>query len=138
MSSPYSPYPQGDNPAGYGQRPEGGGQPVDYLHGAPVDFGQAIAGAFKNIFTFNGRASRSAFWWFILVGFIIDVVIGVIARAAKVTVLEYIVVVVIAIVTIGLQLRRLHDSGRSGWWWWIGFIPIIGAIVLIVSDCPPS
>ena len=138
MSSPYSPYPQRDDQSGYGEYPQGGWRPSGYLEGAPVGFGEAITEAFKNMFTFKGRASRSAFWWFILFAGIIDVVIGIIARAGHVLALTYVVEAVVAIVTIGLQGRRLHDTGRTGWWWWIGFIPVIGFIVLLVFDCLPG
>src|ERR1700749_4343024 len=92
MSSPYQPYPQ-EQPGGYGQQQPGYGQPgygqpggyghppypqggwepeqLTYLQGAPVGFGEAISQAFKNIFTYNGRASRSAFWWWFLFNFIV-------------------------------------------------------------------
>ena len=76
MSSPYQPYPQepsggyGQQQPGYGQQggyspsppPQGGWEPSQrgYLQGGPVGFGEAISEAFKNIFTFQGRASRSA------------------------------------------------------------------------------
>lgn len=33
---------------------------------------------------------------------------------------------------ITVTVRRLHDVGRSGWWWWLHFIPLIGTIVLII------
>jgi hypothetical protein len=56
VSSPYAPYPQGDNQGGYGQP-----YPQGYLQGGPVGFGQAIPQAFKNTLTFSGRASRSAY-----------------------------------------------------------------------------
>ncbi|HEV3379835.1 MAG TPA: DUF805 domain-containing protein [Trebonia sp.] len=148
MSSPYSPYPQGgDQGGGYGQPPyepyPGGsgwepGTQQGYLQGGPVGFGEAISQAFKNIFTFNGRASRSAFWWFTLFAFIIAVVLDIIGAVSKVTALPYIIEVVIAIVTIGLQVRRLHDTNRSGFWWFIGLIPIVGGIVLLVFDCLPG
>jgi uncharacterized membrane protein YhaH (DUF805 family) len=138
LSSPYSPYPQRDDQSSYGQGPQGSWRPSEYLQGAPVDFGTAITEAFKHMFVFKGRASRSAFWWFILFAGIIDVVISIISRAGHVIALAYVIEVVIAIVTIGLQVRRLHDSGRTGWWWWIGIIPLIGGIVLLVFDCMPS
>jgi uncharacterized membrane protein YhaH (DUF805 family) len=69
--------------------------------------------------------------------FIIDVVVAIIAAAAKVQALMYVVEAIIAIANIGLQVRRLHDTGRTGWWW-IGIIPIIGGIVLLVFDCLPG
>ena len=40
--------------------------------------------------------------------------------------------------TISLAVRRLHDSGKSGFWWLIGFIPVIGTITLIVFYCLPG
>lgn len=137
MSGPYTPYPQGGD-QGYGQYPEGGWRPTEYLQGAPVGFGEAVSQAFKHMFVFNGRASRSAFWWFTLCAAIIDIAVAIIATAAKVPALQYAVEAIIAIVTIGLQVRRLHDTNRSGWWWWIGIIPIIGGIVLLVFDCLPG
>lgn len=150
MSSPYSPYPPGGDQGsgqygGYGQPPyqpypQGGGgwEPgtrQGYLQGGPVGFGEAIAEGFKNMFTFNGRASRSAFWWFALFSFIIGLVIDIIAISSKTIAIEYVVEILIAIATVALQVRRLHDTNRSGFWWFIGLIPLVGAIVLLVFDC---
>lgn len=33
---------------------------------------------------------------------------------------------------IGVSIRRLHDTGRSGWWMLVGFVPLIGVLVLLV------
>ena len=120
MSSPYEPYPQ-DPSGGYGQPPYP-------LQGGPGGVGQASSEGFKNLVTFSGRASRSAFWWFFLGAIIIDVIGAIIGRSAHAVVIQYIVSVVVAIATLSLSVRRLHDSGRSGFWWLIGFIPIIGTI----------
>jgi uncharacterized membrane protein YhaH (DUF805 family) len=38
-------------------------------------------------------------------------------------------------VSLSLSVRRLHDTGKSGFWWFIGLIPLIGAIVLLVFYC---
>lgn len=164
MSTPYEPYPQ-DQSGGYGQQQPGYGQPGygqpggyqqypqgqdpyqqggwqpsqrGYLQGGPVGFGEAITEGFANIFTFSGRASRSAFWWFFLGAFIIDVIGAIIGIVAHVVAIQYVIEAIIAIVTIGLAVRRLHDTDRSGWWWWLGIIPIIGGIVLLVFYCLPG
>ena len=139
MSSPYQPYPQ-DPSGGYGQPPQDGWDPSQrgYLQGGPVGFGEAISEGFKNIVTFNGRASRSAFWWFFIGGIIIDLIGAVIGSAVHAVAIQYIIYAVVAIVTISLSVRRLHDSGKSGFWWLIGFIPIIGTITLIVFYCLPG
>ncbi len=112
--------------------------PQDYLHGGPVGFGEAISQAFKNLTDFNGRASRSAYWWFALFVFIVSVVVDIIAVASGVKAIQYIVEAVVFVLTVALQVRRLHDTNRSGFWWFIGLIPIVGTIVLIVFNCLPG
>lgn len=139
MSSPYQPYPQ-EPPGGYGQAPyppDGGWDPSQrgYLQGGPVGFADAVSQAFKNITTFSGRASRSAFWWFFLGAIIIDIIGGIIGRATGAIAIQYIFYVIIALVSLSLSVRRLHDTGRSGWWWLIGLIPLVGGIILLVFYC---
>jgi uncharacterized membrane protein YhaH (DUF805 family) len=140
MSS-YEPYPQ-DQAGGYGQYPpQGGGWDPSqrgYLQGRPVGFGEAVTEAFRNILTFTGRASRSAFWWFALGAFIIDLIGAIIGRSTHAIAIQYIIDVIVALVSLSLSIRRLHDTNRSGWWWLIGLIPLIGAIVLIVFYCLPG
>ena len=154
MSSPYQPYPQepsggyGQQEPGYGQQggyspypPGQGGWEPDrrtYLQGGPVGFGEAISEAFKNIVNFNGRASRSAFWWFTLGVIIIDIIGAIIGRTAHALAIQYIIYIIVALVSLSLAVRRLHDSGKTGWWWLIGIIPIIGTITLIVFYCLPG
>jgi uncharacterized membrane protein YhaH (DUF805 family) len=143
VSSPYNPFPQSDDQGGYGQPyPQGGGwepgTPLGYLQGGPVGFGEAISQAFKNILEFNGRASRPAYWWFALFLFIITLVVDIAAVAAGARFLEYVMSAVVFLVSLALQVRRLHDSNRSGFWVFISLIPIVGTIVLIVFDCLPG
>ena len=133
MGTPYTPYPESTG-SPYGEpEPRRG-----YLQGGPVGFGEAIAEGFRNILTFSGRASRSAFWWFALGAIIIDIVVAIIGRAAHVVVIQYVVEIIVALVSLSLSVRRLHDTNRSGWWWLIGLIPIIGGIVLLVFYCLPG
>ena len=128
------PYPENSSGSPYGEpEPRRG-----YLQGGPVGFGEAISEGFRNIVTFSGRASRSAFWWFALGAIIIDIVIAIVARAAHVVVLQYVVEVIVALVSLSLAVRRLHDTNRTGWWWLLGIIPIIGGIILLVFYCLPG
>jgi uncharacterized membrane protein YhaH (DUF805 family) len=145
VSSSYTPYPQGGDQGGYGQPyPQGSGgwgpgTPRGYLQGGPVGFGEAISQAFKNILTFNGRASRSAYWWFTLFLFIIGLAVGIIVAVASASRgIQYALDVVGFVLGLALQVRRLHDINRSGFWIFIGLIPIAGAIVLLVFDCQPG
>jgi hypothetical protein len=66
---------------------------------------------------------------------IIDLIGAIIGRAAHAVAIQYIIYVLVAIGTVSLAVRRLHDSGKSGFWWLIGFIPVIGTITLIVFYC---
>ncbi|MGH3169293.1 MAG: DUF805 domain-containing protein [Trebonia sp.] len=97
MSSPYSPYPQGGEQGGqyggYQPFPQGGGGGWEpgtqqgYLQGAPVNFGEAISNAFKNAFVYSGRASRSAYWWFVLFNVIVNIVLDFVERIGTVGVI---------------------------------------------------
>jgi len=147
VSSPYSPFPQGDDQGGYGQPyqpyPQGGGDwrpgtPQGYLQGGPVGFGEAISQAFQNILTFNGRASRSAYWWFALLMFIVALVVDIVGVASHTRALQYAVDAVVFLLTLAVQVRRLHDTDRTGFWCFIGLIPIVGSIVLLVFNCLPG
>jgi len=139
----YGGYPQADAPPGSGFPPGGGytgAAPTAYLQGAPVGFGQAVRGAFGHILTFRGRASRSAFWWFVLLQIIVYLVIGFITNRSSVagTILDIVVGIPLWLAGLSLTVRRLHDANHTGWWWWIGLVPIVGWIVLLVFYLLPG
>jgi uncharacterized membrane protein YhaH (DUF805 family) len=112
----------------------GATRPRSYLDGAPVGFVDAVREAFGNLFTYRGRASRSAFWWFALLQVIAYAVVSWISNDSRVAgiILDVLIGIPFILAGIALAVRRLHDSGRTGWWWWIGFIPVIGGIILLV------
>ncbi len=76
---------------------------------------------------FTGRARRKEFWWFVLINLIIAIVLGWISE-----VLSSIYSLAVLLPAIGVGIRRLHDTGRTGWWLLLSFIPLIGTIILIV------
>lgn len=96
-------------------------------------------GCFTKYATFSGRARRKEYWMFILfnmlVAFgvnIVDAVLGmegVLAAGYSLAVL---------IPAWAVFTRRMHDIGKSGWWWLIALIPLVGAIVLLVFACQDS
>jgi uncharacterized membrane protein YhaH (DUF805 family) len=132
-------YQQGggyQQPGGYGGVP----RPTSYLQGAPVGFAEAVRGAFGHPLTLRGRASRSAFWWFQLLAVIAYAVVSVISDRSTVAgiILDIVIGIPMLITNIALAVRRLHDSDHTGWWWWIGFVPLVGWIVSIVFYLLPS
>jgi uncharacterized membrane protein YhaH (DUF805 family) len=139
----YGGYPQSGAGPGNGYPPGGGyagATPTAYLEGAPVGFGAAVRGAFSHILTFRGRASRSAFWWFTLLAIIAYVVVSIITNQSKVagTILDIVVGIPMWLANLSLTVRRLHDANHTGWWWWIGFVPIVGWIVLLIFYLTPG
>jgi uncharacterized membrane protein YhaH (DUF805 family) len=144
QQSAYGAYPQGDgNPQGSGYPPAGGyvsAAPLSYLQGAPVGFADAVRGAFGHLLTLRGRASRSAFWWFELLAVIAYVIVSLISDWSTVAgvILDIVVGVPILVANISLAVRRLHDSNHTGWLWWLGFVPLIGWIIVLVFYLMPS
>jgi uncharacterized membrane protein YhaH (DUF805 family) len=127
------------------------------LYGASI--GQAVSRFFKKYATFSGRASRSEFWWWYLVFAVVTAVLYAIAAAvgaAGATVsddgttlvygpsfwlgsIPYIAWGLATVIPwLALAWRRLHDTNRSGWWYFIGLVPVVGAIILIVFFLLPS
>ncbi|MGH3381178.1 MAG: DUF805 domain-containing protein [Actinoallomurus sp.] len=87
----------------------------------------------KNYANFDGRARRTEYWMFFLINLIIAVVLNVIGVAVKAAAFAGdIYALALLIPSIAVGVRRLHDTGRSGWWLLIGLIPLVGTIVLIV------
>jgi uncharacterized membrane protein YhaH (DUF805 family) len=105
-----------------------------------MSFMQAITSAFQNYVNFNGRAQRSAFWYFVLLVFGIGIVINILETIVGgpmssmygiVAGLGALIDLAILLPYLGLGVRRLHDTNRSGWWLLIWFT-IIGIIFLII------
>jgi uncharacterized membrane protein YhaH (DUF805 family) len=94
---------------------------------------------------FNGRARRKEYWIFTLISVIASIVLGFIdgltglmVGDGAVGILGLIYSLAVFIPSLAVSVRRLHDSGRSGWWILIAFIPLLGAIALIVFFCMDS
>jgi uncharacterized membrane protein YhaH (DUF805 family) len=110
-----------------------------------VSFGDAIRSGFDHYAKFQGRASRSAFWWWVLFQFIVELVAAVLDYAIfnNLGVFYGLTALALLLPSLSVSIRRLHDTDRSGWWLLIYLIPIIGFIVLLVffltdSDSGPN
>ena len=100
-----------------------------------MNFGQSISHCFANYFNFNGRASRSEYWWFALFAIILEFGGSVWDASMGDTsgngAMYWIAVAITFFPSIAVGSRRLHDVGKSGWWQLIAFT-IIGIIPLVI------
>jgi uncharacterized membrane protein YhaH (DUF805 family) len=125
------------------------------LYGAT--FGQAIQRFFKKYATFTGRASRSEFWWWYLTNVIVGAVIGLIGLIAGgfssidasgnfalgagyyvSQALSGIWFLATIVPWLALSWRRLHDTNKAGPFYFLGLIPLVGWIILLVLFLMPS
>jgi uncharacterized membrane protein YhaH (DUF805 family) len=104
-----------------------------------MGFSDAIRTCLSKYVSFEGRAVRSEYWYFALFIFIVEIVAyaidaGVFGRP----ILYSIAALALMLPSLAVGARRLHDTDRSGWWLLISFVPLIGAILLIVWFCTPG
>jgi len=118
------------------------------------EFRRAIAACFRKYAVFQGRAPRSEFWWWALFQTVIGLVFLSLdmpyysqcavqllssgtwptpdAAQTIVDRLSDLFDLVTLLPTITVTVRRLHDIGKSGWWFWFGFVPLAGQILLLL------
>lgn len=112
-----------------------------------MTFTEAVQTCFLKYADFTGRARRSEYWWWALFVFLVDLVVNAIGGFQPIliilgrgqsgestlwSVLAGIVSLALLLPGLAVFVRRLHDTGRSGWWWLIALVPLVGAIILIV------
>ena len=102
---------------------------------------------FHKFADFEGRSSRAEFWWFTLVLYAIQIAIVVLGTvlgtfSPGLEILSTVILWIHGLGTLIPQLavgvRRLHDSGRSGWWWLVILVPLVGWIPLLIFWVQPS
>jgi uncharacterized membrane protein YhaH (DUF805 family) len=128
--------------------------------------GMSFTGAVTSVLTkyvgFSGRARRSEYWWFSLFSNIVALVVfglalvvdlmtasadagatdatGLATGGALLVGLVVVDVLLLAMFLphLAVMIRRLHDTNRSGWFYLITFVPIVGCIILLVVMCEDS
>lgn len=113
--------------------------PATPVAAPPMGFGEAVGRVFSRYASFSGRARRAEYWWWIL----FTVLAGTLANVVDVILfpgvwpdngpVSLVLALVMLLPSLAVLVRRLHDSGRSGWWVGSFFLFLIPLIVVIVS-----
>lgn len=94
--------------------------------------------AIKNYCNFSARARRKEYWMFALISAVIVFVLEIIDTLIGVGLFTSLYSLFILVPELSLSFRRLHDIDKSAWWLLIVFVPIVGAIVLLVFSLKPG
>lgn len=103
--------------------------------------------ALRKYADFTGRSRRREYWMFALFNFLISLALGVLdggigtTAGGTIGILSGLYSLFVLIPGIAVAIRRLHDTGRSGWWLLLILVPFVGAIVLLiffVQDSEPG
>ncbi len=87
----------------------------------------------KKYAEFGGRARRKEYWMFVLFNIIFAIAAIVIDMILGTYIVIYgLYMLAMLIPSLAVLVRRLHDIGKSGWWFFISLVPIIGGIWLLV------
>ena len=99
--------------------------------------GRGPMGLTSLYFSSTGRISRKTYWVATLPLFVLSVLTelleGSVVTSGDDVVLSLIILLAVAIPSVMLSIKRLHDLGRSGWFVLIGFIPVFGPLWLLVA-----
>ena len=100
-----------------------------------MDFKQAVIRCVRDKYAeFNGRASRSEFWWFALACLLVSVVVQALLGQWA----AHLVNLALLLPSLAVGSRRLHDMGKSGWFQLVWLIPFIGWAIMIYWLVQPS
>lgn len=103
-----------------------------------MSFADSVRTCLSKYVTFSGRARRSEYWWFTLFAIILYVVAAIIDAAIGNSIVVILVALALLLPSLAVTVRRLHDTGRSGWWILIALVPFVGGIILLVFECLDS
>ena len=108
-----------------------------------MTFSEAIKTSLVNKYaTFSGRATRSEYWYVVLFGYLLALLIvflGMIIDSPELIIgLSTVLSLILLVPGLAVCIRRLHATGISGWWYLLVLIPYIGAFALLIIFCLKS
>lgn len=89
----------------------------------------------RNYANFSGRARRKEYWCFVLVQIgliVIAMVLDSIIFGSETGLFYVVLGLGLFLPSVAVAIRRLHDTNRSGWWFLLSFIPLIGSLILVI------
>lgn len=96
----------------------------------------------NHYFDFSGRATRTQFWLFVLISWLVSLVLGIVCamflKEQTASIISGLYTLALLLPGLGIAARRLRDGGFSPWLLLIGLIPVIGWIILIILYIMPS
>jgi uncharacterized membrane protein YhaH (DUF805 family) len=100
-----------------------------------MDFKQAVIRCLRDKYVdFNGRASRSEYWWF----FLLCVAVAVVFNIVGLDMLGLLANLALLLPSLAVGARRLHDMGKSGWFQLVWLVPLVGWAIMIYWLVQPS
>ena len=95
--------------------------------------------ALRNYVNFSGRATRTQFWMFVLVNFIVGFVLNIILFVVPaLAFIGQLYNLLMLLPSLAINARRLHDTGRSGWWQLLVLVPVVGWLIMLIFYVQPS
>ena len=92
----------------------------------------------KNYAVFSGRSTRKDYWMAVLMNIIVSFVIGFLSGVVKMPILSGIYSLAVFIPGLSIMVRRFHDVNKSGCFWLMSLIPLVGWIIVLVTLCRGS
>ncbi|MAW14177.1 MAG: DUF805 domain-containing protein [Rhodobacteraceae bacterium] len=106
-----------------------------------MGFVDAVKRGFTHATNLGGRASRAEWWYFHLFGFIIGFVINLATigdvssdpddLSSGLGIIAGLYLLVMFFLYLSVSIRRLHDIDKSGWWYLLVFVPLVGGLILL-------
>lgn len=116
----------------------------EYSEPQKTGYIDAIKKGFKGYVVWNARSTRAEYWWWTLFALIVAIVSSILDSIifggdfGSISPIYSITTLALFLPGLSVFIRRLHDTDRTGWWFWIGLIPIIGIIILLIFMLLPS
>lgn len=100
---------------------------------------ESLKSTLSKYVVFNGRASRREWVIWFLANLVLFTLLSVLAMItagdsgmSPLSALETLAMLALLLPNLAVSIRRLHDTGKSGWWLFVGLVPVVGSIILLI------